>query len=659
MKATAVVCVLSLLFVFNHPSLSLSSLSSCHSLFLLPLPLALPFFYCFLILCIAFFELYYSVSIPNIPLLSFRVVPNETCISGVIILPLLSSTISARLHSLCLSFSLLALVLYCIRYRRWPVYATNGSDSGSDCSRRSYAVVVCAAGLIAIFATHLIVFPLFPLLLLSSPAPPASQSQPQPQPQLPLFGVLYLFGCLLVFERIFHFITTRISGVFTFSDTILVSSFLFFCFESASLLTFARPLISLLPPSHSHSAQSSQFLYSYVHSMVLRQLFVHEYHIVAILLVTFGILLAIILAFIYNHRMILTITTTNNNNNNNTVFSLRLLAECGIICFSILFAFGWVDFVLRQRAAIATDFDFDFGDVINNNDVDVGVNVDVNIHFSDLLSVISDVVTKRKHALIIFHWVITLIIAFQITPIPSLDSGTAADAAGAAVAAVPVVPRIRIVILRKYFHGWCLILFVPVLIFAITDDDFMFISLAFAIALFFFIVVEGIRVTDFMQLRKMIEEYCRPLLDERDGGKLVLTHIWLLIGCAVPVWYAQIAPKNKYQLMYSSSGILILGIGDACAAIIGSRYGTLSWPASAKTIEGTLAGIITTMIGYYAVMWMNRSGTAITTTEVMMKVSLVITVTFIFEAITKQIDNLYLPLFACLFVDVVIYEGTT
>merc|ERR1712154_1574 len=92
------------------------------------------------------------------------------------------------------------------------------------------------------------------------------------------------------------------------------------------------------------------------------------------------------------------------------------------------------------------------------------------------------------------------------------------------------------------------------------------------------------------------------------------------------------------------SGIIVLGIGDAMAAIIGSKLGRLKWPNSNKTFEGTVAGILSTLLLYAVMFEMTKSE--------IFKLTQVITATFILEAITKQIDNLYLPLFCCLFMDV-------
>jgi hypothetical protein len=34
----------------------------------------------------------------------------------------------------------------------------------------------------------------------------------------------------------------------------------------------------------------------------------------------------------------------------------------------------------------------------------------------------------------------------------------------------------------------------------------------------------------------MFHSYLSPFVDQRDSGPLILTHVYLLVGCALPVW---------------------------------------------------------------------------------------------------------------------------
>jgi len=211
-----------------------------------------------------------------------------------------------------------------------------------------------------------------------------------------------------------------------------------------------------------------------------------------------------------------------------------------------------------------------------------------------------------------------------------------------------------IIIVRKYFHGWCLVLFLPIIRY-----DAIYLSLSFSIALWLFINIEASRVCNFAFLSAHIERYCRPFLDERDAGRLVLTHVWLLIGCATPLWYSFIinydeedgggtrAYNDMMRTLYGVSGIIVLGIGDAMAAVIGSTFGRVKWPNSSKTFEGSLAAIVSCLL-LYTVMFPS----ILYDNVLLFKLAQVITATFVVEALQKQIDNLYLPLFCCLLMDV-------
>ena len=42
-----------------------------------------------------------------------------------------------------------------------------------------------------------------------------------------------------------------------------------------------------------------------------------------------------------------------------------------------------------------------------------------------------------------------------------------------------------------------------------------------------------------------MHRYLSPLTDQRDSGPLILTHIYLLTGCALPLW---LFPLDYYKL---------------------------------------------------------------------------------------------------------------
>lgn len=551
--ATAGVCVLSLWCVFYHPTLNHQNNT------------ILSYIYYTLIFLITFLE---SMQIiPNkIYHSSFRSINDETCISGIIIIPLLSSTISHRLHIQYLSFSILSLI----------IYLSMIFNHKNTSYLKIFAIIICLSfGQKQLFSTKI------------------QQTNNSSM-------IIFLMNCiplqmiisLIIFQCIFNYIIKYLIKVFTFSDTIIVACMLYFCIESCFIFTF----FPLLPINICHHEN---------------RLSLNEYFIVSILMITFAIAFSIILMFVDSHARMECRNMKNEENEMKKKFWM-LQSLIVIVCSSLFLVF-WINFVLDQR-----------GKYFNECESSV-------IYFSDIFSLVKNVILD--HCWILAYWMLLLIIGFISTPIPSSFSSSTK------------------IIMRKYFHGWCLILFIPIVIY-----DAAYLSFAFSIALCFFIVVEGIRVSNFLCLRSLIEQYCRPFLDVRDGGMLVLTHIWLLIGCAIPVWYSMTLSSvgERIQLIYSVSGIIILGVGDACAAIFGSKYGRIRWPYSSKTLEGTAAGILSTMMIFCIILYFFNGRMKESELWLYLRLFFVVCVTFFFEAITKQIDNLYLPLFSCLFIDIMV-----
>ncbi|KAG0210202.1 hypothetical protein BGX28_009507 [Mortierella sp. GBA30] len=149
---------------------------------------------------------------------------------------------------------------------------------------------------------------------------------------------------------------------------------------------------------------------------------------------------------------------------------------------------------------------------------------------------------------------------------------------------------------RKYYHALAVLMFVPGYL---ADEPFMHI--AFSVALAALIFLEYIRYFAVAPLGKEIHLFLVGFLDERDGGPIILSHLYLLMGCATPVWLAE------QHVLAGLSGIFALGVGDAMASIIGKRFGRHRWPGTVKTVEGTIAFVASVMVAAGAVfvgMWL-------------------------------------------------------
>ncbi|KAG0311878.1 hypothetical protein BGZ97_011578 [Linnemannia gamsii] len=149
---------------------------------------------------------------------------------------------------------------------------------------------------------------------------------------------------------------------------------------------------------------------------------------------------------------------------------------------------------------------------------------------------------------------------------------------------------------RKYYHALAVLMFVPGYL---TDEPFMHI--AFSVGLAALIFLEYIRYFAVVPFGKEIHLFLVGFLDGRDGGPIILSHLYLLMGCAAPVWLAE------HHILAGLSGIFALGVGDAMASIVGKRFGRHRWPGTIKTVEGTVAFVGSVMVAAGAIfvgMWL-------------------------------------------------------
>lgn len=143
--------------------------------------------------------------------------------------------------------------------------------------------------------------------------------------------------------------------------------------------------------------------------------------------------------------------------------------------------------------------------------------------------------------------------------------------------------RLRNIIARKLFHLLVVAMFVP----AYFIDASM-LALSYGVALSVFVLVECIRALALPPFGRAIAEFMYSFIDHRDGGRVILTHTYLLLGCALPLWLAHSTSKSSQFALISNAGILALGVGDAMGAVVGSLIGRRQM-FGRKTIEGTLA----------------------------------------------------------------------
>lgn len=220
---------------------------------------------------------------------------------------------------------------------------------------------------------------------------------------------------------------------------------------------------------------------------------------------------------------------------------------------------------------------------------------------------------------------------------------------------------------RKFFHALAVLLFAP----GIAYDP-AFMHLAFSLAFSVFIFAEYVRYYALYPFGAAVHVFLSEFTDHKDSGPVILSHFYLLTGCAAPLWVeivssirytpppapdpqpfwhffksnasapAQIAPAVAGTVDISMFlGILTLGVADAVASVIGRRYGRLHWPSNGKTFEGSLAFVLSIFVG---ALFLRLIGWCAPFS--LPQFALLAIILGIFEGISNQNDNLVLPVYA-------------
>ncbi|RYP48804.1 hypothetical protein DL768_005397 [Monosporascus sp. mg162] len=172
---------------------------------------------------------------------------------------------------------------------------------------------------------------------------------------------------------------------------------------------------------------------------------------------------------------------------------------------------------------------------------------------------------------------------------------------------------------RKVFHFMMVAMFLP-----LTYIDPAFVALALIIVLVLFLLLDLLRASQLPPLSKPLASFLTPYVDGRDlRGPVVVSHIFLLIGCAIPLWLSLGSlprsgtgylagwevPSREVGMV---SGVVCVGLGDAAASLIGRRYGHRKWLwGGGKSLEGSLAFALAVFAGLLAAhAWLRTGGWA-------------------------------------------------
>lgn len=158
----------------------------------------------------------------------------------------------------------------------------------------------------------------------------------------------------------------------------------------------------------------------------------------------------------------------------------------------------------------------------------------------------------------------------------------------------PAPSRLQTYLNRKFYHLMTIPFFVPVLF-----EDQAFLSTALVLVSCLFVELEVFRVicpfgVFSRRLSLLMSKFKNPV----DGaGPIVLSHLYLLLGCTIPI-VTSTAPGFTPPTLWTWSlgGVASLGVLDAAAAIVGMLVGGPKWPASNKTMIGSVAGALSMIL---------------------------------------------------------------
>ncbi|KAF2749749.1 hypothetical protein M011DRAFT_517668 [Sporormia fimetaria CBS 119925] len=180
-------------------------------------------------------------------------------------------------------------------------------------------------------------------------------------------------------------------------------------------------------------------------------------------------------------------------------------------------------------------------------------------------------------------------------------------------------PNLEVDTRRKVFHGTIVAMLFPTLYL-----DPPFTALALSLVLSVFLLLDLIRASQLPPLSTPIARFLTPYVDGRDlRGPVVVSHIFLLVGCAVPVWLSLAGVKRTGDEPWAGwsvekkdvgvdmlAGVICVGMGDAAASLVGRRWGRRKWCwAGGKSLEGSAAfagAVVVGLVG--AKVWLLVGG---------------------------------------------------
>jgi hypothetical protein len=137
-----------------------------------------------------------------------------------------------------------------------------------------------------------------------------------------------------------------------------------------------------------------------------------------------------------------------------------------------------------------------------------------------------------------------------------------------------------------------------------------FVCLAFGAALALFVLGEFIRLSRLPPFGQSMHLFMQKYLDSRDAGAVILTHTYLLLGCAMPLWLHAFflspssppSSSNSSIISATTSTPLSSPSSNGCDNVISASISAHLSLSSPHTFLPALAGVLVLGIGD-AVVW--------------------------------------------------------
>ena len=246
--------------------------------------------------------------------------------------------------------------------------------------------------------------------------------------------------------------------------------------------------------------------------------------------------------------------------------------------------------------------------------------------------IVSQVTSNTMRIYIVTYWAICVILGIVVAPRGTTSSDQAMS---------KTISHTPNILIRKYYHILATLMFTPTIII-----DHEFVTLGCCLVTCIFVLIEYIRISYLPPFGTILNSYMKSYIDSRDSGMVILTHCYLLVGIALPVYghtYVLHSNTSITNILPALSGVLILGVGDSVASFIGTKYGAIKWLQSNKSIQGTISAIISILLSI-ALIQLGCQQYNIIFTVNWLTCILSTVIVCLLEAFTSQIDNLMLPI---------------